>query len=63
MEPLRREHFDRVVEDLATKDDIRELRTEMNTKFDAVLELLDVRQKVEGLERQMREVRQELDLT
>jgi hypothetical protein len=48
--------------ELATRQDVRDLRAEMNLKFDAVLELLDVRDRVDELQRQMREVRSELNL-
>jgi lipoate synthase len=47
---------------MATRDDVKELRSEMNTKFDAILELLDVRKKVDQLENDMRTVKHELKL-
>ena len=42
MEPLTRDHFDAIVAGLSTKNDIKELRTEMNTKFDALFELFSL---------------------
>jgi phage host-nuclease inhibitor protein Gam len=44
------------------KADIGDLRTEMNTKFDAILETLDVRERVEKTERQVEEIRRVLKL-
>lgn len=58
--PLTKEHFDKAITSLATKehlkaegDSIRNkiagLENIMNIKFDAIIELLDVRKEVEQL--------------
>jgi hypothetical protein len=53
--PLR-EAATEIKSSMATKDDLKELRSEMNTKFDALFELLDVRARVERLERTAQDV-------
>lgn len=47
---------------MATKEDLAALRSDMNTKFDAMFELLDTRKKIEQLESDMRNVKHELKL-
>jgi len=53
--PLR-EAATEIKSTMATRDDFKELRSEMNTNFDALFELLDVRERVERLERTARDV-------
>jgi predicted nucleic acid-binding Zn-ribbon protein len=47
---------------MATKDDLNDLRTEMNAKFEAVFELLDVREQVAQHERDIQELKRALKL-
>jgi len=49
-----RTHID--ASSIGVKNDISGLRAEMNLRFDAMLELLDMRKRVETLERQVAEL-------
>ena len=55
LRPLR-EAAPEIKSTMASRDDLKELRSEMNTKFEAVFELLDMRERVERLERTARDV-------
>lgn len=60
MAQLTQEHFDQVIKGLATKEDLKgfttkqdlnDLEERMNEKLDAIHQMLDVRNRVEKLER------------